>query len=198
MAKYRYGYVAMPRHLSGAARDKMLAAAQDVIAEHGIDGFTVDEVARRSGVAKTTIYRHFDSGAALAVHALDSMIEDFPSFDTGSLRGDLQAFLQGIMAHINDPAMRQTMSGLFAVSAREPEFARVHRAMLDERKAPLRTAFQRAMARGELSPETDIDLAIAMIEGPLVYRRVLLDEVITPADATTLIDLILRALSVDS
>lgn len=187
----------MPRPLSGAARDKMIAAAQDVIAEHGVDGFTVDEVARRSGVAKTTIYRHFESGAALAVHALDRMIEDFPSFDTGSLRGDLEAFLHGILGHINDPAIRQAMSGLFAVSAREPEFARVHRALLDERKAPLRTAFQRAMARGELSPETDIDLAISMFEGTLVYRRGLLDEEVTSNDAQALVAIMLRALSVD-
>ncbi|MCB0989757.1 MAG: TetR/AcrR family transcriptional regulator [Acidimicrobiales bacterium] len=188
----------MGRQLSSRARDQMVVAAQELIAEVGLDGFTVDEVARRSGVAKTTIYRHFPSSAALAIHAVDCMIEEFPSIDTGSLRGDLESFFEVMRPHINDPATRQVLAGVFAMSAREPDFGEVMRQMLTERKAPLIRAFQRAIARGELSPETDLELAYDMLEGVFVFRRVLLDQTITPGESASVIDMILRAIRVES
>ena len=64
----------MARTPSLEARQKVLVAAQEVVRDAGIDGFTVDEVAHRSGVAKTTIYRHFHNAHHLVVAALDCMI----------------------------------------------------------------------------------------------------------------------------
>ena len=60
----------MGRPLSDEARERMLRAALEVVLEIGVPGFTIDEVARRSGVAKTTIYRHFDSRNDLLVGKL--------------------------------------------------------------------------------------------------------------------------------
>lgn len=187
----------MARQLSSRARDQMVASAQEIIAEVGLEGFTVDEVARRSGVAKTTIYRHFPSSAALAVHAVDCMVEEFPTVDTGSLRGDLEAFFEVMKPQMNDPSTRQVLAGLFAMSAREPDFGEVLKQMLTERKAPLIKAFQRAIARGELCPETDLELAYDMLEGVFLFRRILLDQTITQAESSAVIDLILRAIRVE-
>ncbi|MCP3935672.1 MAG: TetR/AcrR family transcriptional regulator [Actinomycetia bacterium] len=187
----------MARKLSREARDKMVTAAMEVIGELGVDGFTVDEVARRSGVAKTTIYRHFESGPALAVHALNGMLEKFPSIDTGTLRGDLETFGDHVRPQFNDPATRTVIAGVLAMSANEREFGEIHRQIIDERKAPLIRAFQRAIARGELDPETDLDLAHDMLEGTFVFRRILLDQIITEADSLTIIGMVLKAIGAE-
>lgn len=183
----------MARPLSTEARDKMVLAAQSIIGEFGVDGFTIDEVARRSGVAKTTIYRHFPDANGLAIEALDCMVEPFEEIDTGTLRGDLLAFLEQILPHMHTPEIREAMAGMFAITARQPEFGRVHRSMIDERKLPLRRAFQRAIARGEVDPDIDLELVIDMIEAPMVYRRILMDEAVTEATLGQIVDFVLRA-----
>ena len=99
----------MARPLSTEARDKMVLAAQQLIGDHGVEGFTVDEVARRSGVAKTTIYRHFPNPNDLAIEAIDCMVEPFEEFDTGELRGDLLAFFGQVLPHMHEPEMREAM-----------------------------------------------------------------------------------------
>ena len=86
----------MARSLSEAARAKMLGAAADLVLDAGVDGFSVDEVARRSGVAKTTIYRHFPSAKELLVAALDQFMTAPPTPDTGSLRTDLLEYLASV------------------------------------------------------------------------------------------------------
>ena len=89
--------------------------------------------------------------------------------------------------------MREAMAGLFSLAAREPEFGRMHKAMIDERKQPMRRALQRAIARGEVDPDIDLELAIDMFEGPLIYRRILLDETVTPQMLEQMVDFVLRA-----
>ena len=85
----------------------MLAAAQQTIVQHGLDACTLDEVARRSGVAKTTIYRHFGDLDELVVTAIDDMIEEVATPDHGSLRADLEAIVRafsGIVRHQGVPS----------------------------------------------------------------------------------------------
>ncbi len=184
----------MARPLSTEARDKMVLAAQQLIGDLGVEGFTVDEVARRSGVAKTTIYRHFPNPNDLAVEAIDCMVEPFEEFDTGDLRTDLLGFFGQVLPHMHEPEMREAMAGLFSLAARQPEFGRVHKAMIDERKLPMRRAIQRAIARGEVDPAVDLELVIDMFEAPLIYRRILLDETVTPQTLEQMVDFVLRAI----
>ena len=105
----------MARSLSEAARTKMLRAATDLVLDAGVDGFSVDEVARRSGVAKTTIYRHFPSAKELLVAALDRTMKAPPTPDTGSLREDLLEYLASVR-----PTLRRR-------SAAEPVLRDLHR-----------------------------------------------------------------------
>ena len=111
----------MARSLSEAARTKMLRAAADLVLDRGVDRFSVDEVARRSGVAKTTIYRHFPSAKELLVAALDRVMEAPPTPDTGSLRQDLLEYLASVRPTFADVALRNLFFEIYSASARDPE-----------------------------------------------------------------------------
>lgn len=170
----------MARTLSIEAHDKVLASAKALLYERGFEGFTVDAVARHSGVAKTTIYRHFPGVHVLLIATLDAMIAPVPTPNTGSLHDDLlEIFLQRLPM-TEDPHLRPIMIGLLNASAIDPDLERVATAMKDQRTEPVRTVVQLAMGRGEIPPTTDVDLAIDLIEGPLFFRtfvrRLALDE----------------------
>jgi AcrR family transcriptional regulator len=79
----------MPRPLSTSARAKLLEAARELVAEGGPAAVTVDAVAKRSGVAKTTLYRHFENGHDLIITALRDLPASIETPDTGDLRDDL-------------------------------------------------------------------------------------------------------------
>src|SRR3954447_15114548 len=72
------------------SRDRVLAPALELLGERGGGGFPVDEVVRRSGVAKTTVYRHWPTREALVLDAASRISAEQEVPDTGSLEGDLQ------------------------------------------------------------------------------------------------------------
>lgn len=182
----------MSRPLSQIARQKAIDAAQAVVAENGIAGFTVDGVARRSGVAKTTLYRHWKSGTALLAHALDCHLEPLPEPDTGTLRGDLAELLASVVSHVTGPR-RQMILEMASAAAKDPELAAVKRAMTWERTRPVRRIVARAVARGEI-PAVDPTLASRYIQGPVLAWVLDADDSPSPADIGRLADLLARGL----
>src|ERR1700761_1847970 len=78
------------------SRDRVLTSAFELLGESGVGGFSVDEVARRSGVAKTTIYRHWPTREALVIDACSRISDEQEVPDTGTLEGDLAAILTNI------------------------------------------------------------------------------------------------------
>ncbi|MDJ0769805.1 MAG: TetR/AcrR family transcriptional regulator [Ilumatobacter sp.] len=185
----------MARPLSETARAKMLLATQEIVMLHGLDGFTIDEVSRRSGVAKSTLYRHFRTGDELLLVAVDDLIEEVDAPDTGSLRDDLREMLNTFMAVAGNPKIRQLFVSILKRSITDPEFAATFRNVKEQRHAPLRVVLQRAMARGEVDPSIDVDLAMHMVEGPFVSKRMFADEDVTSRDADVLVELVVRALA---
>ncbi len=184
----------MARTLSREAHTKALVAARELLLEQGPEACTVDAVAQRSGVAKTTIYRHFASAHELLVAALDSLIEPVPTPNTGSLRQDL-AVLFGSRLHLaNDEDLRPLILGLLSSARRDPELRRLHEALERERTLPVRTVLELARARGEIRADVDLDQAIELIEGPLFLHVFVRQEPLSPEHLSTLIDLAVRAL----
>src|SRR5215510_2213899 len=85
----------MPRTRSASAHQKVLKAALELVAENGIDGTSMDAVARESGVSKATIYKHWADKDALLLEMLAeaSGLRSRPKFDTGDTRTDLTDLL---------------------------------------------------------------------------------------------------------
>jgi AcrR family transcriptional regulator len=185
----------MPRPLSDAARANMLRAAADVVVEAGIGRFAVDEVVRRSGVAKTTIYRHFRDGKALLVAALDEAMYAPPAPDTGSLRGDLLDYLESVRPHFADRRLRTLFFELFIAAERDRELRRLKDELLRARGAATSAIFDNARARGELAAGVDYPTMLDIVQGPLVLRSLARPESLASLNLGGMVERMINALS---
>ncbi len=152
------------------SRERVLTTTLDLLTETGLGKLTIDDISRRSGVAKTTIYRHWPNRTALVIDACSRMTdgEEAPP-DTGSLEGDLRAILPNI-ARLLGTARSSILLSIVDAAEHDPEFADIHRRILREHAPPLRAALDRAAIRGEIPPADRNALAAALL-GPLFYRR---------------------------
>ncbi|WP_248929269.1 TetR/AcrR family transcriptional regulator [Paenibacillus hamazuiensis] len=153
------------------SRHTVLTTAFELLSEGGVASFTVDEVARRSGVAKTTIYRHWPTREALVIDACSRMIAEQETPDTGSLEGDVTAILMEIAQLLPTANWSFVLPSIVDTAERNPEFAEVHSRIQRGHAAPLREVLQRAVSRGELSAHADVSTIVAALLGPLFYRR---------------------------
>ena len=148
-----------------------LAAAYELLTEFGLSGVSVDEVSRRSGVAKTTIYRHWPSRTALLFDAVMQFAPRLQTPNTGSLRSDLTALALGLAQRLQTGRWASAMPSIIDAAERDTEVAefqsRTHAGMMSGFGA----IAARAQARGELGPNFDVSDLTAAIAGPLFYRR---------------------------
>jgi AcrR family transcriptional regulator len=169
----------MPRERDASAvdgrirksRDRVLTTAFEILGQSGIGGFSVDEVARRSGVAKTTIYRHWASREALVLDAASRISAEQDVPDSGSLEGDLVAILVNLGHLLSTARWSSVVPSIVDVAERDPEFAAVHGTIQRGHAAPVRMVLERAVERGELSESTDVSTMVSGLVGPLYYRR---------------------------
>ena len=153
------------------SRQAVLATTFELLYESGVGGFSVDEVARRSGVAKTTIYRHWPSREALVLDACSQITADQDVPDTGSLQADLRAILTDIAALLQTANWASVLPSIVDLAEREPDFADVHRRIQHGHAAPLREVLHRGISSGALPAQTDVAAVSAALLGPLFYRR---------------------------
>ncbi|WP_240197318.1 TetR/AcrR family transcriptional regulator [Nonomuraea lactucae] len=142
-----------------------------LVAERGYDGLTVEGVAERSGVNKTTIYRWWPSKTALLGAALveaDALKSEPP--DTGSLRGDLVALVEGVARLLTEPPARDVAVAALGAAVRHPELDT--RRFFADRFARERQVFERAVRRGELAEPADPMLIVDLLAGAVWMRTV--------------------------
>lgn len=176
----------MARPRSEDARRRVVDATVDALLAVGVEGATVEEIAARSGVAKSTIYRHFGSRAALMTDAVRSRVVEYPVPDTGSLDSDLEEVF-GRYDRPENRAVNELFPLLIDAARRDPEMRSVMNEVLAERQRPLRAVLQSAQGRGEISPDLDLGVALAMLIGPFTYRRMVQDEDITETFIATVL-----------
>jgi AcrR family transcriptional regulator len=171
---------------------EILDAAIDVLAECGFEGMTIDMVAARAKAGKATIYRRWPSKADLVLDAVACMKaadldpERLP--DTGTLRGDLVAMIRPRSIEEGERKLR-IMGGLFGLISTSPELATaVHEAILEPRLAVNRLFLQRAVDRGEISADRDIDLLARVASGMAAFRMLVEQQPLDAEYLTSLID----------
>ncbi len=160
----------MARPRSEEARQAALDATVDLLVASGVEGVTFEEVAARSGVAKTTLYRHFGTKQAMVVTAAMSCFVELPTPDTGDLETDLRTILDR-WKDKHDDQRPDLVPVLLSASERDPELHALVLAMLEERRRPIRTVLQLAQLRGEIDPTLDLGVALALLTGPFVQRK---------------------------
>jgi AcrR family transcriptional regulator len=188
--------VARPR--SDEARRKTLEAARALIVERGVVNLTIEDVAARSGVAKTTIYRHWPERTALIVDAVNAMFEHLRTPDTGSLRGDLEAFFGAVMKTDLSGHVGNVMPAIIEAADRDPEMAFLLERIGSERERVCRTIIERALERGELRPEiADIGLEalIGVTVGPIVFQKIVRRRKLTPEYVDACLDVVIAGLT---
>lgn len=165
--------------------DAIAAAFFEELAQVGYGKLSIDAVARRAGVGKAAIYRRWPAKQAMAVALVSDVAVaaiDIP--DTGTLRGDIRQFLTNADAALHHPLASTIVPDLLAEATRNPELADALLATIREpRRSKSAQLLQRAVDRGELPDNTDLELALDFLAGPLYWRRAV---VRTPADDTYL------------
>jgi AcrR family transcriptional regulator len=148
-------------------------AALDLLTEIGYDRLTMDAVAARAHASKATIYRRWQGKAALVVDALNCSKGSMVEPDTGSLEGDLAALGQGFSSQ-ESRFNAQIMLGLITALAHDAELREVFRErMIEPRTRLIRSIFERAVARGEVSTERNLDLLVSLLPA-LIIQQVLI------------------------
>ena len=179
------------------SRTAVIAATLDLLAERGITATTIEAVAQRSGVAKTTIYRHWDGQPELVLDAIGTTIRTPTDPDTGTLRGDLLDLLGGLADALTTSPAAGLMTALIDAAERDPAFAPLHQREAAQRHQVILTAIARGIDRGELTPDADPAEVLDMVTGPVFYRRFVSAGTVDRAFAQQVVDRVLAAYATD-
>ncbi|TQJ18203.1 TetR family transcriptional regulator [Kribbella jejuensis] len=175
--------------VEGGREEEILDATVAVVAELGYDRLTMDAVATAAKASKATLYRRWSTKAELVVDAI-SRAKGCPmpeQVDTGSLRGDLIAMSCGDGGFMDEVPM-SVMAGLFTALQHDAELKRaVQERFLAPRLGLVTEVYQRAVRRGEIAPDVDIELITTTLPAVIIYHAFVLG--IEPTD-----DLILRVI----
>jgi AcrR family transcriptional regulator len=171
----------MARPRSEEARRKVLDATADLIIEGGVAKVTIEEVASRSRVAKTTIYRHWPDRTSLILDTAQQALRHVDTPDTGSLREDLVTYFGNVVRADLSGRVGRMMPCLIDAASRDPEMEQLRARLGVERQRPIMEIVQRAQDRGELPDDLDPQVVVGAIVGPIVFRKVMQR---LPVDAT--------------
>jgi AcrR family transcriptional regulator len=167
--------------MRSATGHAILKATRELLAQGGVHGLTVEGVAERSGIAKTTIYRRWRSKEDLALAALLEVIrEEPPVVHTGNTRTALSAYLGQLIKNVNSRLYGRILRGLISEMAIDRELARGFREqVLARRTTAIRGLLARGIDRGELRPDLDLEIAVDLLLGPIYYRLLMSREPLT-------------------
>lgn len=175
------------------ARSKaaILQAAAGLLGDEGLAGTSVEAIAARAGVAKTTIYRHWPDRAALLLDAVSGLGDAYRAEDTADLRHDLVVSLREIEQRITRSPFSRVLPALIDAAERDPAMAAAFEAHGQARRRHLLARLSKAVAAGELPADTDVTLLHALLVGPLFYQRLLGHKAMKRSDIEALVDLVL-------
>ncbi|MGW0389582.1 TetR/AcrR family transcriptional regulator [Streptomyces sp. NPDC003042] len=177
------------------AHHSVLEATTALLIENGYGALTIEGVAKRAHVAKSTVYRWWKSKPALVMDAYThETATRVPTPDTGTLQGDLTAFVTDLYRIGNDPARTKALTGLMAEAQLDPAFAEAFRAWARTRRELVATLLTHAITREEIPADTDLTHATDLIFGPFWYRLLITHAPLDPADAPAHVETVLRGL----
>jgi AcrR family transcriptional regulator len=167
--------------------------------DQGLHTMSMDDVAERAGVSKATIYRWWASKELLALDALSTEWATPTSTklrDSGSLRGDLLAQLRPWVRQLNERPFGRVIAGLIAEAQTDPGFAKLYREhFIQPRRDATRPLLLRAIARGEIGPDTDLELSLDLFYGPIYHRLLHGHAALNDRFTQQVVDAVIKAIS---
>jgi len=181
------------RPRSEEAHQAILDATLELLSEVGFSALTVEGVASRAGVGKATIYRRWASKLPLVVEAFGGLpaLEDV---DTGSVERDLKTMLRAYMELFHKTPLGTVVPSLAGERFHNQGLAKSFEPVMKDRRQPLVRALQRGVARGELSPDLDVELAADLVVGPIAVRLFFTGRALHPDIVEPIVDLALAGL----
>jgi AcrR family transcriptional regulator len=152
------------------SRKAVLQAVHELLTKSGLSGVSVDAVCRRSGIAKTTIYRHWPSRESLLLDACAQLSSRPLVPDTGKLKTDLETLANGAAMKLHQPSAT-VIPSIIDAAERDKDLADLQGRLHAEMRGAFITVIERAQERGELSKSRDAREIVASILGPILYRR---------------------------
>jgi AcrR family transcriptional regulator len=176
----------------GRSRDpelerRLLDATWQLVTASGYHALSIAQVAALAGGHRSDVYRRWATKAQLVAAALVAHLPQVPEFDTGSLRGDIRAYLGALWQSWSSEWI-DAFLGLLADL--DPDAERTFRAMSLARAQPLRDAIVRAVRRGELVDMPEPAMLGDLLEGPLMHRRLIGRQIMTLDELDTLADIV--------
>jgi AcrR family transcriptional regulator len=170
-----------------------------LLLDRGLQAMSMDDVAERGGVSKATIYRWWGSKELLA---LDALATDWAAHvpaaqrDTGSLRGDLLARLRPWLRQLNEQPFGGVIAGLIAEAQTDPEFAKLYlEHFVHPRRDATRVLLARAIDRGEIAADANLEVALDLLYGPVYHRLLHQHAPLTDRFVQDVVDSVIRALA---
>jgi len=173
--------------------EEILAAVLRLLEETSYSELTIAAIARSAGVGKPTLYLRWTSKAAVVADAVVRAMSENPFPDRGDVASDLVAGLHEMIDRFATTAAGRVLPGLVADLHHDPAlFAAFDERYFQPRRRSVRAALERGVARGELDPGIDHDLAVDMVVGPVYYGLLMRGDTvaISPED---LVAAVLRA-----
>lgn len=161
------------RPRSVESNQAILQATLDLLGEVGFDSMSIDAIATRAGVGKTTIYRRYRSKEELVADAIESVREEIVIPDTNNLWGDIDTLIKSAAQMTLSPLGRQTIAMIISTASSNPEFAQIYwTKYLQPRRQAFAIVLERAKIRGEIQGDIDPDLVFDTMSGIMLYSLV--------------------------
>jgi AcrR family transcriptional regulator len=169
-----------PGGRTAQVRRTVLDATVLELVEHGFRGLTIEGVATRAGVNKTTLYRRWGNREALVVDAVEVFaVEQAEVPDTGDVEEDLRRWAHSIRRTLSGPVSGALVRAVFGGASDSPVVHELRRRFWLTRSALVVPLVERAVERGQLPAGTDAEEVIKHVGAPLYYRVLVLDEPVT-------------------
>lgn len=169
------------------------AAALAELAEAGYGGFTIESVAARAGVGKSTIYRHWEGKLSLIEDALEVLnVQPSPEIDSESVRSQIELVLVHLADALADSTLSSCLPALVQAAEREPSVREFLREYSDRRRRTLTDLIRRGIAAAEVAEEVDPELASRALAGAIFYSRLVVGEPFDPDQVPVLMQSVLR------
>lgn len=161
------------RPRSVESHQAMKNATLELLAEVGYERLSMDAIAARAGVGKTTIYRRYSSKEELVADAIESLREEIVIPDTGSLWSDLDLIIESAAKTTLTPLGRQILALILSSASSSPQFAQVYwTKYLLPRREGFRVVIERAKERNEIQADIDSDLVFDLLSGVMLYAQI--------------------------
>lgn len=183
----------------GQTCDAIRDAALSLLEERGFLGLTVEEIASRAGASKATVYRWWSGKSALLVDAFFTRVSPQLGFeDTGSVRDDFVLQMTQLVKQMQGPNGK-VLAALIAGAQMEEELAEsVRTRWLNLRRAEGRKTVDRAITRGELPADIDLQLLFDLLYSPLYFRLLVRHQPLNEEFVVRIVDAVLSGLSLNS